>query len=123
MLQDANGKDTIDLQYWYDEDENIIKKFVNDKDGGIIYARRGQEMFARRAKDNKDIWRKKYNNKGQLVDFKHGTKHYAFAYLPENIVEITFFGDQGEHKYRRPYSAVSKLFENTFLTSKTMSKN
>jgi hypothetical protein len=104
-----NGDLVLLREYWYDEKGNVIRKFVHDENGGIVYGRLGNELFAQNAKDQKSIWRKIFDPNGRLIEFQYGQKCFNFDYLSNGKVKMISMNGAENSEQVFSYSEIAHL--------------
>jgi hypothetical protein len=103
-------------EYWYDnKNGDIVQKFINDENGGIFYGRSENEVFAKRENDGANLWTKKFNAQGQIIEFQHGARRFNFEYLSGGKVKIIFTNGDEKIETFHEASEVAPLTGETFL--------
>lgn len=80
---EADGRETLLKRFWYDEDGNVIRQWVKNGNGGVIYEKQKLVESAKDAQTKEVLWEKFYDESGRLSLLRVKKNDYGFTYLKD----------------------------------------
>jgi hypothetical protein len=89
---ESDGRETLLKRFWYDETGNVIRQWVKNGNGGIIFEKKKLVESAKDSQTNEILWEKFCDENGNLSLLRVKKSEYGFSYLNKDgtpLVKLT----------------------------------